>query len=128
VILIFWERHLARARLCIEQDGEITIGPNVIEKRRRQFSWTSELDSLLEQDIGPDFLVSEQQLIGFRDVLDGPGRLAGIGPESWGDAKALYVSPTMDSNEEQRLINLAGRKNVRFIAQRLHRSPRIEAT
>src|SRR4030095_12215842 len=74
------------------------------------------------RDIGPGLLVSEQRLIGFRDVLDGPGKPAGVGPESWATQKRSGSPRQWTPIEEQRLLNLAGCKNVRFIAERLHRS------
>ena len=96
---------------------------DVIEKRRRRYPWTSELDLLLEQGY-------RAGLPGQRAAIDWIQRRTGWPRQAcWDRARKLglaqkrSVSPRQWTPiEEQRLLNLAGSKNVRFIAERLHRS------
>ena len=95
----------------------------MIEKRRRQYSWTSELDSLLEQGY-------RDGLSGQRVAIDYIQRRTGWPRQAcWDRARKLGLAQKRSMAprqwtpiEEQHLINLAGRKNVRFMAQHLRRS------
>src|SRR4030095_6545730 len=97
--------------------------PDVIQKRRRQYPWTSELDLLLEQGY-------RSGLIGQRAAIDWIQRRTGWPRQAcWDRARKLGLAQKRSGSpkqwtpiEEQRLLNLAGCKNVRFIAERLHRS------
>ena len=95
----------------------------MIEKKRRKYPWTSELDSLLEQGY-------RAGLSGQRAAIDYIQRRTGWPRQAcWDRARKLGLAQKRSmaprqwtTIEEQRLINLAGRKNVRFIAQHLRRS------
>src|SRR5262245_23727115 len=99
------------------------MGPYVIGRTRRQYPWTSELDSLLERGY-------RAGLAGQRAAIDCIQRRTGWPRQACWDrgrnlglAQKSSISPRLwTSIEERRLINLVGSKNVRFIAQQLRRS------
>src|SRR5215467_12159455 len=114
--------------LCFEgpnvvSDMNATCVADAIEKRRRQYPWTSELDSLLKQ--GYRFGLAAQ-----RAAIDRIQRLTGWPRQAcWDRARKLGLakkrvsrSSRWSSVEDRRLISLAGTRTVRTIGQRLNRS------
>ncbi len=103
--------------------NQMSNHPDVIGKRRRRYPWTSELDLLLEQGY-------RAGLLGQRVAIDWiHGRTGWPRQACWDRARKLGLAQKRSLSprqwtpiEEQRLLNLAGSKNVRFIAERLHRS------
>jgi DNA-binding CsgD family transcriptional regulator len=98
-------------------------GLDVAEKKRREYPWTPELDSLLEQGY-------RVGLAGQRAAIDRIQRRTGWPRQAcWDRARKLGLAqkrPTSPRQwtpiEEECLIDLAGSKNVRLIAKRLNRS------
>ncbi len=92
-------------------------------EKRQRYSWTRELDLLLEQGY-------RSGLAGRRATIDRIESLTGWPRQAcWDRARKLdltqqRLTPLRQWTpvEEQRLISLAGSRNVRFIAQRLNRS------
>lgn len=89
--------------------------------KRKQYSWTQELDSVLEQG----YRAGRQRAA--IDIIQ--GRTGWSRQVCWDRARKLGLSEKRSTpprrwtpGEEQRLITLAGRRNVCFIAQQLSRS------
>ena len=112
--------------LCFEGVGiqmHATCVPDAIEKRRRQYPWTSELDSLLKQ--GYCFGLAAQRV-----AVDRIQRRTGWPRQAcWDRARKLGLARKRPSaprqwtsSEDESLVDLAGSKNVRLIAKRLNRS------
>src|SRR5262249_21453832 len=112
----------ALSRLIVS-DMNAKCAPDAIEKRRRQYSWTLELDSLLKQ--GYRF-----GLAGERAAIDRIQRRTGWPRQAcWDRARKLGLAQKRLSSprqwtpsEDESLVDLAGSRNVRLIAKRLNRS------
>jgi len=99
------------------------VTPDVVERRRRAYPWTPELDFLLEQGY-------RAGLVGQRSAIDRIQRQTGWPRQAcWDRARKLGLAQKRATSarqwtpiEDQRLIDLAGSKNIRLIAIRLNRS------